>query len=401
MARTFIRYFIEAQDDTDGAARSISERFTDLTRNLAAGFAAVGAALVEGVVEATERAESVIQRLIQVQGSVEDQPLIRELLRSGVSEEDATEAIRALRGPGADLGITGAGAAASLAGLSAAGANPTSALQAAVGFGVGGDSALDQLALAVATAQTSGQDAGELIDAAREYGPVLAELGLSFLESIQFISDLRRAGVTISRVSPALNQFIRRASAQGVDARAAATAAFEAVRTAPEEQGQAVAQELFGAEGGLRLARGIRTGQIGLGEQLRIEDELLNQASLAALNAPTSAELIDRGATALTLSDSRLHQVLGGLGGAAAGAPIVGGVLSTAGGQFLQGPGEGTTLGQSLGVLAEAGNANAQLETLIEINRAQLDAALLNPQAPDFAERVIQAANTDRGRLAD
>ena len=328
MARTFIRYFIEAQDDTDGAARSISERFTDLTRNLAAGFAAVGAALVEGVVEATERAESVIQRLIQVQGSVEDQPLIRELLRSGVSEEDATEAIRALRGPGADLGITGAGAAASLAGLSAAGANPTSALQAAVGFGVGGDSALDQLALAVATAQTSGQDAGELIDAAREYGPVLAELGLSFLESIQFISDLRRAGVTISRVSPALNQFIRRASAQGVDARAAATAAFEAVRTAPEEQGQAVAQELFGAEGGLRLARGIRTGQIGLGEQLRIEDELLNQASLAALNAPTSAELIDRGATALTLSDSRLHQVLGGLGGAAAGAPIVGGVLA-------------------------------------------------------------------------
>ncbi|WP_420431254.1 hypothetical protein [Candidatus Poriferisocius sp.] len=401
MARTFIRYFIEAQDETEDAARSISERFTDLTRNLATGFATVAVALVEGITEAIDRAEGVIQRLTRAQGNLDSQDLTAELLRAGVAENDAIAAVQALQGPGSVLGISGPAAAAGLAGVSAVGADPTGALQAAIGYGVGGDSALDQIALAIATAQTSGQDPSELLTALEEYGPVLAELGLSFLESVQFISDLRRSGVQISRVSPALNQFIRRASAEGVDARTATQTAFDAIRQAEPEQANAIAQGLFGAEGGLRLARGIRTGAIGLGEELRFDESILGQTSLAGLNAPTTREAFDSAATSLTLSDNIIHRIVGGLAPTAGDIPLLGDLTRNALRPSLQGPGAGSTLGDSLGIAAELGNLNAHLDDLVNINRAQLDTALLNPQSPDFAERIIQAANTDRGRLAE
>jgi len=390
-----VRVPVSVDDETGPGADAIGSRFQGLFGTMAAAAAAVGAALLDAINEAVDAAEGALQRLIQQQGSVEDRPLLATLVGGGVAEEDALAAIQALRGPGRDLGLGGPAAAGQLAGVAAVGASPTSALQAAQGFGLQGESALNQVALTIATAQTTGQDPSELIEAVREYGPVLGELGLSYLESVQFIADLQRSGVSISRVSPALNQFIRRASAQGVDARDAAQAAFDAVRQAEPEQANAIAQGLFGAEGGLRLARGIRTGQIGLGEELAIDDEVLDQASLLALNAPTSAERYERSLDALGLSDSFLEQVGGVVGRPVTAIP---GASSLAG-QFIEGAGEGQTLADQPNLTALLEAYNARLDALIDVNRAQLDATLLNPQEPDFAERIIESVNSDAGRL--
>ena len=128
------------------------------------------------------------------------------------------------------------------------------------------------LNLAFGQALGRGVDAGTLSAGLRSYGPVLNALGLNTLEAAAFIVDLASEGISVSRVSPALNRFIRDASAAGIAPRTAATQAFEDIRQASDTEAGALGQEYFGAEGGLRLTQAIRSGRVGFGEQLRPDD---------------------------------------------------------------------------------------------------------------------------------
>ena len=391
MPEARLKYIVEAEDDTAPAAEEMSGRWGGLFDGLAARALAIGAALVTGIEDAFDTTEDLYRRIRLTTGTdSEGRELVADLLRDGVPEEDAITAVAALQGQSRNLEVVPDNpvVARALADIATLGGSPRSAAGALTGFGVAGEA--DVFAgLNIATLQglSAGVDASTLYTALEDYGPVLAAFGLNFLESAALIVDLEQQGIPVSRVGPALNAFIRNASAAGQSPRSEGLTAVEQLRTASEIDAYALGQELFGAEGGLRLTRAIRSGAVGFGDELALDPNLGSLPSLAALTEPTNRDTAE-GAFAALLADpdSELHErLLGAIGSRASDLPLIGGAVSGILGLAI---GDTPTASQRLGDL------NPILRALSQTESATAD-ALATAEADERARHAEELARLD------
>ena len=301
------------QETGEEAARAMEDAADRSAQRWQAAAAALGAALaeVQRQIDAVEQQQRNLRIETGGAGPGQEQ-LLAGLLGAGFADTEATAAIGALTGSARGLGVspTDFGVAQSLASVAAIGGDPTAAAQGLVGFGVtGAGNVTGTLDVALQAGLSQGVDPSTIIGGLRDYGPVLSALGLSAVESAEFISDLSAEGIDISRVSPALNRFIRDASEAGIAPRTAAQDAFADIAGASDVEAAALGQELFGAEGGLRLTQAIRSGRVGLGDQLDV-GRVIGAPTLPSLAQPTGADSYDR-----TLEAARLRFAQGDLGG--------------------------------------------------------------------------------------
>jgi len=111
--------------------------------------------------------------------------------------------------------------------------------------------------------QEMGIGLGRLVANVAEYGAVLRTAGLSADESAVLIAKMETAGISFSRVSPALNQALRKFADAGLDVRGSLDLAIQEIANAKDEtEAYNKALELFGAEGATRAMRAIRDGLI-------------------------------------------------------------------------------------------------------------------------------------------
>lgn len=111
--------------------------------------------------------------------------------------------------------------------------------------------------------QDMGITLGALVGNVQEYGAVLKSAGLSAEESAVFIGRMNQAGIDFSRVSPGINQALRKFSEQGLDLRSALDESIRAIQGATSEtEALSIATEIFGAEGSTRLTQAIRSGML-------------------------------------------------------------------------------------------------------------------------------------------
>lgn len=290
-----LRYTIEAVDKTQDATVQVERRVSNSFKRLATRAGIVGAALAVEFAAAVDVIESRVRRLRIATGGggEETQALLARLTREGLDDEPAVAGIAALQGQASLLGVDrlNEGVALALGQTTALGGDARLAAQGLAQFGVrGAPDVRGSLELANTQALAANIDVGQLHTALRDYGPVLAAFGLNYLEAAAFILDLTQQGIDVSRVSPALNRFIRDASASGRSARQEGVAAFDAIRRASPIAAAALGQEYFGAEGGLRLTSAIRSGQVGLGGELAIDPAILEAQSLTSVLRPTTRE---------------------------------------------------------------------------------------------------------------
>ena len=401
-----LEYTVDAKDNTDGAAESVNNRLGGLFDSLAGKALAVGAALLSGIEAATDRAHDSLRRLRILTGGGSDEQiqLFSDLRALGVGESDAAAAISALEGVGPTVGLndaTNETVARTLAGVSAVGADPTAALQALSGFGVEGQrDVIGSLNVAIVGSAQQGVDAATIISGLRNYGPVLASLGLNVLESAAFIADLSNEGIDVSRVSPALNRFIRDSAAEGVDARTAATAAFARLEAAAEDEAAFEGQELFGAEGGLRLTRAIRSGRVGLGDQL-LPGDTDDLPTLESFIDPSNRELFQGFIESQYLTGNVAGRALAGVGGLLGGLPIVGGSFQGTVGSAFRNPiaDESGTFSENIYIQSVLSELNTRAAEQTELQRQQLAATERGNTARDGYAAWTESRATDAGGL--
>ena len=98
-------------------------------------------------------------------------------------------------------------------------------------FGVEGNQISGMLDLLFTTSQTTGVGVDELANSLTAYGPVTKNLGLSMEETIKLFSDLEGSGLSVSRVMPGLNAFMRKTAG-------ASDAITEAMADTTKEMGE-------------------------------------------------------------------------------------------------------------------------------------------------------------------
>ena len=382
--------------------------------SLAARAALVGLALLRGIAEATDEAEGRLRRLRIATGTEEDREGLAELLARGVGETEAIGAIAALQGQGAGLGVDRGDQAVlrTLADVESVGGSGRLGLQALRQFGVrGSENVAAALEIGVVGALAANIDPDRFLRALRDYGPVFAAAGLTLFESMALIYDLVQTGVDPSRVSPGLNLFIRAISREGGDPRESLIGTFEAIEAAgTEQEAVQIGEGAFGAEGALRLTRAIRSGQVGLGEELSLA-HLASLPGLSQVAAATPGDRFDLINDALVTQGGIAGTVVGGIGGAIGSVPLVGDLYGAAGSAFLRGGlggggddpfGLQGPLFQTPGVVA----ALESLETSIDRNTAETarQSELTEIQRQEEARAAAVVAERERqevGRLAD
>jgi len=198
-------------------------------------------------------------------------------------------------------------------------------------FGIGGPEVAPFLDLTAAQITSRRLRPAETLTSLREYGPVLQALGLSPLESVEFVGDLLEQGISVSRVSPAINLAIRNAAEEGAaPSRQVIGDALRQIREAPtDDAAVAAATPIFGAEGTLRFVQGVRRGNVGLGPQQLALGHLGLQETTASLREPTADELIAIRRRQLEEGDL-LDRLALGIVGAAGAIPIIGDPLTQA-----------------------------------------------------------------------
>lgn len=112
--------------------------------------------------------------------------------------------------------------------------------------------------------QDSGVGMGRLSQRMQEFGPVMKNLNLDFNESLGFVTAMEGAGISLSRVMPALNMSMRRLAESGVsDVRGALNDQMIAIKNAENStEALRLATEVFGAEGAQRMSLAIKEGII-------------------------------------------------------------------------------------------------------------------------------------------
>lgn len=121
---------------------------------------------------------------------------------------------------------------------------------------------MDQL---LVVSQAYGVNVGRLTSDLRVYGPVLKNAGFNAHETAEFMAQMNRSGIDLTRVMPGLNAFFRRAAEEGEDMQVSFFNAITQIQRATNDTGAlALATEYFGAEGAQRMTTFIRNEGVEL-----------------------------------------------------------------------------------------------------------------------------------------
>ena len=193
--------FVDA--DTSAAVESIDSGIGGALRSAATTALGIGAAIATGVATALLQTEERFRNLRINTGSggltaEAERELLASLVTGGRDADDATNAIAAISGQGAALGVglENRGVARTLSDAETVGVSSQSALQALTNFGASGPGEVyGAVNIGSVAAIAANQDPGALIEALRIHGPTLKAFGLNFLESAAFLIDLQTVGV--------------------------------------------------------------------------------------------------------------------------------------------------------------------------------------------------------------
>lgn len=109
---------------------------------------------------------------------------------------------------------------------------------------------------------------GKLATLLNDYGPVLTNLGLGLDNQIALFGQLEGAGLSVSRVMPGLNSFMRKLAGEGVtDLAGALENTLEEIKGATTaSEALNIATEAFGAEGAQRMSVAVRSGKLDIAD---------------------------------------------------------------------------------------------------------------------------------------
>ena len=110
-------------------------------------------------------------------------------------------------------------------------------------------------------AMDTGIGFGALNRALIKFSPVMRLAGFNTAETAELFGRLHSVGLDVRRVMPGINAALRRWSEEGKDARTELGHLIETIRTAETQtEALAIATEIFGAEGAVRMTIAIRDG---------------------------------------------------------------------------------------------------------------------------------------------
>jgi len=116
-------------------------------------------------------------------------------------------------------------------------------------------------------AQATGAPMDQLLGQMETFGPLFANAGFELEETTAILGQLEQAGVSVTRVGPALNRFFRNAAENGEDPREALEAIVEELQnTESSTEALSKATAAFGAEGAQRMLSAIRSNNFELEE---------------------------------------------------------------------------------------------------------------------------------------
>ena len=286
----------EGLDDAARSAEDVEEEVGGSFGRLAGLAAAVGAAFITSIIDAALQAQAELAALeiLQGGGTEASQRTYSEVRQLGIAAPEAADAVAALTGNANQLGIAPddqlvAGAFGSLAN---AGVDRTTLARTLAQFGIeGSGDIVGQAQLAYSEATSQGVDPQQLFQALGTYGPVLTALGLDFLQSAAFITDLTRKGIPVSRVTPAFNAAIRNAVVAGTDPFDEVSTVFDQiVEAGSTNEAIGIATPVFGAQGSLRIVNALRSGEVGLNQQLELDPGLAEAESIFRVGNPNFVE---------------------------------------------------------------------------------------------------------------
>ena len=134
-------------------------------------------------------------------------------------------------------------------------------------FRLGVDQTDETLGDLVRIAQATGAPMEKLLTQMQEFGPVFSNANFSAEETAAIFGQLAQAGISVSRVTPALNKFFRTAAEGGREPREELAKMVDALASAKSEtEALALATDAFGAEGAQRMVSAIRSGNFDLRE---------------------------------------------------------------------------------------------------------------------------------------
>ena len=133
-------------------------------------------------------------------------------------------------------------------------------------FGISSDQASQSLDAFAKASQITGVPIATLTSRVQEFGPVLRNLGLSMNDSIALLGQFEGAGISASRVMPALNMSMRQLATSGSGDMAESL--YEAMRAIKDAETSTAAlneaTDLFGSEGAQRMSIAIRDGTVDI-----------------------------------------------------------------------------------------------------------------------------------------
>lgn len=113
----------------------------------------------------------------------------------------------------------------------------------------------------VRISQATGAPMDQLLSQMETFGPIFANAGFHLEETGAIMGMLEQAGVSVTRIGPALNKFFRDVAKEGGRPQDALQDTVGAIKNAGTEmEALAIASEAFGAEGAQRLTNAIRSG---------------------------------------------------------------------------------------------------------------------------------------------
>ncbi|MCP3856952.1 MAG: hypothetical protein GY698_19825, partial [Actinomycetia bacterium] len=123
----------------------------------------------------------------------------------------------------------------------------------------------------------------------RNYGPIFQNIGFDASETSVIMGQFAKAGIDISKVSPALNKFSRDVAAVGGDPMTALLDITQAINDAASTTDALnIASDAFGAEGAQRMVTAVRDAGVGFED---LQDALAGSEGGIALAAEQTATL--------------------------------------------------------------------------------------------------------------
>ena len=196
-------------------------------------------------------------------------------------------------------------------------------------------------------------------------------------------------------------KFILAASGTGENPRDVGAAAFSDIASLPEGEATALAGELFGQSGALRLTSGIQSGAVGLGQEQLSLANVLHLPNLAALAEGTNLQQFQGAVAGLGLQGGLLNSTVAGGAGLLSAVP---GGLGDAVGAGIQallggGPGPGVgTIGSTEGSFAALLEYENDLAGLVAAVVAVVDETEFTGHGSRTSEAVVAAEQAEQLR---